>query len=152
MDVFTDEARQNQVHDFNLDIRPFPDGIFWTNFIPGSSVHADEGDEGDEAARLVVNNLALFDYFSLGNALSDGNSIDSKVSYDLRWAREGKPLTIDDGKNFRFHGRSTTATISWSAVEEGFRFRSSPAHTTSTNFAVIGQEANGVFYPGERGD
>ena len=149
MDIFTDEFRQNQVHDFNLDIRPFPNGVFWTNFIPGSSVHVGDGNsegESEDGASLEVNRLALFDYFSVKNALSDGNSIDATVSYNLRWANEGTPLTIDDGKNFHFKGRSTTATISWSAHEEGFRFRSSPAHTTTTNIAVIGSEQNGVFY------
>jgi hypothetical protein len=143
LDIFTDEARQNQVHDFNLDIRPFPSGIFWTNFIPGSGVHMH--DEG-EAARLDVHDLALFDYFNVNNALSDGNSIDAKVSYNLRWADNGTPLTIDDGSRFHFDGTSTTATISWRAREAGFRFRSSPAHTTKTNFALIGKEQNGVFY------
>lgn len=153
MDIFTDEGRQTQVHDFNLDIRPFPSGLFWTNFIPGSSVHVEGGNfEGDsqgdfgDSARLNVERLALFDYFTVNNALSDGNSIDATVSYDVRWARKGMPLTIDDGQNFHFSGRSTTATISWAAHEEGFRFRSSPAHTTTTNFAVIGSERNGVFY------
>lgn len=158
MDIFTDAGRQTQVHDFNLDIRPFPDGIFWTNFIPNSSVHEEDGNfEGDsngdseDSVRLTVNRLALFDYFKLGNALNDGNSIDATVSYDVRWAH-GTPLTIDDGKNFHFEGRSTTATISWSAEEAGFSFQSSPPDTTTTNFAVIGREENGVFYPAESSD
>jgi hypothetical protein len=143
LDIFTDEARQNQVHDFNLDIRPFPGGVFWTNFIPGSSVQRD--DDG-ESTKLDVDDLALFDYFSVNNALNDGNSIDAKVSYNLRWARGGSSLTIDDGSHFHFDGKSTTATISWRAHEAGFRFHSSPAHTTTTNIALIGRERNGVFY------
>jgi hypothetical protein len=146
LDIFTDESRQNQVHDFNLDVRPFPNGLFWTNFIPNSSVHVD-GNHSEGGVRLEVNRLALFDYFSVNNALMDGNSIDATVSYNLRWANKGTPLTIDDGRNFHFQGRSTKATISWSASEEGFRFESSPAHTTKTNIAVIGSERNGVFYP-----
>jgi hypothetical protein len=145
LDVFTDELRQKQVHDFNLDIRPFPSGVFWTNFIPNSSVSMNDED-GEDGAVLNVENLALFDYFSLGNALSDGNSIDAKVSYHIRWAGDGKPLTIDDGKHFHFRGTSTSATATWSAREAGFHFQSSPAHTTKTNFAVVGSERNGAFY------
>ena len=148
MDIFTDEARQKQVHDFNLDIRPFPSGIFWTNFIPDSSVHVEDDESFEDGGSLRVENLALFDYFSLNNALSDGKSIDATVSYDLRWTEDGKPITIDDGHNFHFQGRSTKGFVSWSAKEAGFSFHSSPAHTTKTNFAVIGRERNGKFYKG----
>ena len=88
----------------------------------------------------------MFDYFSVNNALSDGNSIDAKVSYDIRWSEDGHPLNIDDGANFHFAGRQTKGFISWSAHEAGFSFRSDPASTTVTNFALIGRERNGVFY------
>ena len=109
-------------------------------------MHAeDDGDFGD-GARLDVDGLALFDYFSVNNALSDGNSIDAKVSYDIRWSEDGHPLNIDDGANFHFAGTQTKGFISWSAHEAGFSFRSDPASTTVTNFALIGRERNGVFY------
>lgn len=132
--------------------------MFWTNFIPRSSVNVRHGESDDRAASNVqqhgehedgdsldVERLALFDYFSVNNALSDGPSIDATVSYHMRWAPGGTSLTIDDGK-FHFAGRRTSATISWSAHESGFRFQSSPAHTTVTNFALLGRERNGVFY------
>jgi hypothetical protein len=120
--------------------------LFWTNRVPNSSVHAEE-DEFEDGARWHVNNLALFDYFSVGNALKDGDSIDAMVSYSLRWAGDGARLTTDDGANFHFEGRQTTATIGWSAHEAGFSFRSDPsASTQHTNFAQVGEERNGVFY------
>jgi hypothetical protein len=93
-----------------------------------------------------VDDLALFDYFNINNALSDGNSIDAKVSYSIRWSGDGSPLTIDDGSNFHFDGRQTKGFISWSAHEAGFSFKSDPASTTVTNFALVGRERNGVFY------
>lgn len=120
--------------------------MFWTNFISDSSVHL-KHDDFEAGASLDVDRLALFDYFSVNNALADGNSIDATVSYSVRWAGDGTPLRIDDGTMFHFDGRQTTANIAWSAREAGFRFHSSPAHTTSTNFALIGRERNGVFYP-----
>jgi hypothetical protein len=131
--------------------------VFWTNFIPGSSVKVRHGESDDRAASngeehgdgdtLDVERLALFDYFSVGNALNDGPSIDATVAYHMRWAPGGTSLTIDDSKfKFHFAGRRTSATISWSAHESGFRFQSSPAHTTVTNFALVGRERNGVFY------
>jgi hypothetical protein len=107
-----------------------------------------QGEKNDFAhgARLDVDGLALFDYFSINNALSDGNSIDAKVSYSIEWSEDGTPLTIDDGSNFHFRGRQTKGFISWSAHEAGFSFKSDPANTTVTNFALVGRERNGVFY------
>ncbi|HEV2013251.1 MAG TPA: hypothetical protein VGR77_05150 [Candidatus Dormibacteraeota bacterium] len=120
--------------------------MFWTNRVPNSSVQA-EDDESENGASWHVNNLALFDYFSVTNALGDGPSIDATVSYRLRWAGGGTRLRADDGTHFHFEGRQTTATIQWSAHEAGFSFRSDPSPSTqSTNFAQVGQERNGVFY------
>jgi hypothetical protein len=90
--------------------------------------------------------LAVFDYFTLNNSLMDGNSIPATVTYNLRWARHGTPITVDDGVHFHVKGRQTTATIEWSAREKGFRFHSDPPSTTHTNFALVGEERNGVFY------
>jgi len=107
-----------------------------------------EGRDFESGAHLDVDDLALFDYFSIGNALSDGSSIDASVSYSIRWSEDGTPLTIDDGANFHFDGRRTKGFISWSAHEAGFSFQSDPASTTVTNFALVGRERNGVFYRG----
>jgi len=105
-----------------------------------------EEDDFQHGASLDVNGLALFDYFSINNALSDGDAIDATVSYNIRWSEDGTPLTIDDGSNFHFRGRQTKGFISWSAHEAGFSFQSDPASTTTTNFALVGRERNGVFY------
>jgi hypothetical protein len=105
-----------------------------------------EGGDFEDGARLDVEGLALFDYFSVNNALIDGDSIDANVSYSIRWSGGGTELTIDDGANFHFNGRRTKGFISWSARESGFSFRSDPAPTTTTNFALVGRERNGVFY------
>lgn len=121
--------------------------MFWTNFTPNANVKIKHGDFKNGAS-LDVDQLALFDYFDIVNALSDGTFVDATVSYRVRWARDGTPLTIDDGANFHFQGRKTTAVISWSAHEAGFRFHATPSQTTGTNFALIGSERNGVFYSG----
>jgi hypothetical protein len=39
-----------------------------------------------------------------------------------------------------------TATIEFSAEQEGFTFVSDPAETTVTHFAEIGEERDGVFF------
>jgi hypothetical protein len=105
-----------------------------------------EGGDFEDGARLDVDGLALFDYFNIANALNDGNSINARVSYGIRWSEGGTPLTIDDGANFHFDGRQTRGFISWSAREAGFSFQSDAASTTHTNVALVGRERNGVFY------
>jgi len=105
-----------------------------------------ENNDFQHGASLDVDGLALFDYFNLNNALSDGNAIDATVSYSIQWSEDGVPLSIDDGANFHFGGRQTKGFISWSASEAGFTFQSDPASTTITNFALVGRERNGVFY------
>jgi hypothetical protein len=117
--------------------------VFWTNFVPNHSVEHEDGDF-ENGARMEVNRLALFDYFNLNNALNDGTSVPATASYEVRWTEDGSPLTIDDGANFHFRGRRTKGSISWSAHEAGFSFKS--LKTTHTNFALVGHERNGVFY------
>jgi len=39
-----------------------------------------------------------------------------------------------------------TATVGWSSEQEGFKFVSAPASTSTTVFAEIGRERNGVFF------
>jgi hypothetical protein len=40
----------------------------------------------------------------------------------------------------------TDARIAWSAGEAGLRFVSDPASTSTTIFALLGHERNGVFF------
>jgi hypothetical protein len=80
--------------------------------------------------------------------LSNGNSVNATASYSIRWSQDGTPLTIDDGKNFHFAGKQTKGFLAWSAQAKGFSFKSDPANTTTTNFALIGHERNGRFYKG----
>jgi len=39
-----------------------------------------------------------------------------------------------------------TATMAWSARRNDFKFVSDPANTSTTIFAEIGRERNGVFF------
>lgn len=39
------------------------------------------------------------------------------------------------------------ATLEWSASEAGFSFVSDPAATSSSYFAALGRERNGLFFP-----
>ena len=96
---------------------------------------------------MSLRDVEIRDFFNLLNALQHGNSIHADVSFHLRWSGVKKRVKTRDVTN-RFVGNyiEDTATIAWSAEEEGFKFVSDPADTSTTLFAQIGQERNGVFF------
>lgn len=131
-----------QIHDFNGDITPFPNGTFWTVPIPSESV---EIEIEDREARMRVSNLEIPDYFTVANALADGakmGEIDGTVSFEIHWSGGGASKTITDGANFEAVVVENSATTWWSGSEKGFSFES---QTFRLEFAEIGRERNGAF-------
>jgi len=133
----------HQIHDFNPGIAE--SGLFWTIRLPADSVHVDLE---DATASLDVTDLDIEDYHDLVNALQDGPSVPAMVSYHIRWRGVKQRVKIRDTAN-NFAGRfiEDTATIAWSAREQGFKFVSDPARTSTNEFSVIGHERNGIFFP-----
>ena len=135
-------ASGDQIHDFNPGIAP--SGLFWTIRIPDESV---EIDLEDATASMTVNNLEIEDYHDLVNALMDGPSVPANVSFHVRWSGVSKRVkTRDETNHFVGSYIEDTATIGWSARRKGFKFVSDPADTSTTVFAEIGRERNGVFF------
>ena len=114
-------------------------------------IEFDDGDETDReslSAALRVANLAIEDYHMRGNALVDGSSVDATVSFDVRWSGIKQRLNIRNSQ-LMFTGSfvEDMATIVWSAkTADGFAFTSDGEQTSSSSFAVIGRERNGVFF------
>lgn len=132
----------NQIHDFNPGITP--SGLFWTIPVSDERVRVDLD---DASAALKLEDADVEDYTTLGNALADGPSVPAEVSFHVRWQGVERRVQRRDPVN-TFTGSfiEDLATIRWSAHERGFRFTSDPAHTSSTTFAEIGTERNGVFF------
>ena len=103
-----------------------------------------------DEARLTVKNLEIEDYGDIVNALGEGSSLESTVSFDCRWRHPiGKPRRIRNAAaDQQFTGlfRQTHARVSWSAREKGFEFHSDGAETSTTAYAEVGEERNGVFF------
>jgi hypothetical protein len=122
--------------------------VFWTVPIDNNSVQVDL-DSGEATYR--VHDLAMPDYFDIPNALfrfEDPVSTPGVVSFDLRWFNPlSGPVHIDNTTQpFVADMVRTDATIVWSAHNgQGFSFVSDPAGT-STRYAQLGRERNGVFY------
>jgi hypothetical protein len=127
-----------QIHDFNLDINPFPDGLFWTRRFPKKTVSANP-DSG--TATMVAKDVKLPDYGNLLNALADGPSVPAEASFAVTWTGSTGPFTASSSL-FAFNGNATGATVEWSATEAGFTFKSDPANTSKSNFAILGHESN----------
>jgi hypothetical protein len=148
MDLYVGQvAPANQIHDFNPGTTP--SGLFWTIRIPDDSVHI----ELDAAeASMRIGDLDVEDYHTLKNAILDGPSVPAAVSLAIKWS--GVIQRVEEmsaTETYRGHFIHDKATIAWTAHEQGFRFVSDAAETSTTTFAEIGRERNGVFFakPGE---
>lgn len=151
MDLYVGQvAPANQIHDFNPGTTP--SGLFWTVRIPDDAVHIDLD---DSRASMRVGDLDLEDYHTLKNAILDGPSVPAEVSFTIKWSGVIQRVEEESAAE-TYHGQfiHDTATVAWTAQEQGFRFVSDPAETSKTAFAEIGRERNGVFFahPGEPAD
>jgi hypothetical protein len=114
---------------------------------------------GEGKASLTIKDFALTDWKTTGNSLTMGKllgpGVDATVSLEINWSGVTRKVKVRDAK-VGFAGRflETGATMTWSASQkkqfdspDGFTFVSDAAKTTKTNFAQIGRERNGVFFP-----
>ncbi len=131
----------DQIHDFNLDINPFPHGLFWSRRFPEETVSANV-DSGKGS--MTAKDVKLPDYHDIGNALNDGPSMPAEASFAVMWTG-GTGAFSASSSLFSITGQSTGATLEWSATEAGFAFKSDAAGTSTKNFAILGREKNGAF-------
>lgn len=69
------------------------------------------------------------------------------VSYDVDWAHVKRRFRVDDDHHdYTADLVETHATVAWSAMEDGFTFRSDRERTSQTVYAVLGRERNGRFH------
>ena len=145
-----------QLHDFNPGVADFDQnrndtGLFWTIPIDPSSVRF-EGNA--ERASFKATGMPMEDYTDFANSINNGTSVDSTVSFDIEWFSPTKRVRVDSSNNRGFGGSDwggdfseTHATAVWSCRQPGFSFRSDPANTSAPQFAFLGKERNGVFFP-----
>ena len=102
---------------------------------------------GTGSASLHVADFEIEDYHDVVNALIDGPSVDASVSFDISWGGADERVKIRN-RTTGFAGEyvRNSATLVWSASESSFSFQSDPL---ASDFAEIGKERNGVFFPQE---
>jgi hypothetical protein len=112
-----------------------------------------EFDLEDARASLVADDLDVEDYGNLFNALKDGPSKPATVSFDLEWAGLVRRVKVDASNNGGFGSHDwggrfavTGSTAKWSGSTTDFSFTSDAASTSTSVFAILGHERNGVFF------
>jgi hypothetical protein len=134
--------------------------VFWVGSIPEGSVHVDLD---DGSATLHVENMCVYDAFTVANSIAGVNRTVNQVkgiinSLHIEWSgvierdAANEPVNQMRGMFVQNTARiSVTATTPKTAVTSlsnghGFRFVSDPASTSVSHFAQIGQEQNGIFF------
>ena len=133
MDLYEAGGFTNQLHDFNLGIVPFPDGLFWTTATDPKNIKASFG---NASASFHLNDLAVTDYFNIVNALENG-ALQTPVAatlstLDVEWSGPGTRVTVQDAANgFEATLIRNSATMRWTASNAaGFSFVSDQADYT----------------------
>ena len=132
-----------------------PGGVFWTVPIPHDSVHVDVD---DGTAMYQVHDFSTVDFHDFVNdAEFHGANTPTTLSFRIEW---GGPITgrrnVEDTSNgFAGDFVFNSATMVWSASEPNrpaiwggpAMYVSDPANTSHSDFAMVGHERNGVFFP-----
>jgi len=111
----------------------------------GDSVQVNPG-----AGRAIysASEIEIEDYGSLNNAFNGLPGVPATVSFEVHWSGVGERLNVKDPVA-RFGGEFVrgSAQMAWSAVVGDYTFQSDPLETSSSDFASLGTERNGVFFP-----
>jgi hypothetical protein len=97
-------------------------------------------------AAICLSDIVVGDFGTNNNSFQRGASVPATVALDVRWQATGKPVPLRAVNQFRGEFLHASATIAWSAQRSDFQFVSDSAETSTTVFAAIGRERNGVFF------
>jgi hypothetical protein len=106
-------------------------------------------------ASLLGSGVHIDDYGNFFNSIIDGPSKEAVTSFRITWTEPIQRVTIDDSNNRGFGGSDwgghfavMDATAEWRMTTDGFWFTSDPATTVQPVFAFLGEERNGIYFPG----
>ena len=105
---------------------------------------------GKGRASLQVSNIVVTDYGDYGNALFGGGPppVPATVSFDVQWSGVAERVNVvNPADGFAGEFVRNSAQMTWSATVGDDSFVSAPASTSSSIFAEVGHERNGVFFP-----
>jgi hypothetical protein len=103
---------------------------------------------GQATARMALTDYAIPDYHDFVNFANNGPFLPGMVTFDVEWS--GVLQRVKDripAQGYAADFLYDTAAISWSGQQGDFTFASDPASTSTSQFAAIGHERNGRFFP-----
>ena len=130
------------MHDFHPPISAA--GLYWVVPVPegGLSVSRDW-----KTWTLEMREVAIVDQ-PRWPAL-DSIATPARMRFKMVWKQEGPPATFEDAsKHFRFVGARASCQME-AEVEVpsiGFSWKSDPLGTSKCDFAIMGEEVNGVYF------
>ena len=111
-----------------------------------------EVDLTNGTAAMKATKVPIYDYGTIQNALFMGNNpppVPGWVSFKVVWqgGTASVPVSSTDPTKGIFSGTfaQCMAQMEWQAQAGDFSFESDPLETSSSTFAEIGQETNGVY-------
>jgi hypothetical protein len=133
------------VHDFHAPLGISPSGVLWTMPLPRDNPLLINF---DAAEATLIADLDLLDYGTFPNALALGAGVPADITFEVRWRGPISRIVSvqDSAHSFRGQFLENAAALSWSASRAGFTFASDPASTSTSSFAQLGQESNGIFF------
>jgi hypothetical protein len=138
-----DPEFNNQIHDLNPEIAA--NGLFWTVQVPDDAVQVDLA---AGTAAMHVRDYELVDAYKVPNALTGGPTEPATVTFDVYWSDPTAMLQLADAAE-QVAGTflDVSGALEFSAKTADFAFVSDEAATSQSDFARIGYEANGAFFP-----
>jgi hypothetical protein len=119
-------------------------GLFWTTCIDPHDVAVNPG---NGRATMSVCGLGIPDFFTFDNAAVMGPSEPGVVSFHIEWAKSR------DKRRFRYEPEEWRADVvinearaEWEGETDLAHYVSDPLATSSSLFAEVGRERNGVFF------
>jgi len=133
----------DQLHDLNPTFAP-PTGLFWTVPVPDGSVTVDLA---QGSASLQARDVAVLDFGTIVNALSSmAPPVPATVSFRVEWRATAPPMPVrNETQGFAAELARATAQMEWTATVGRYSFTSAPLATSSSTFAEVGRERNGIF-------
>lgn len=100
------------------------------------------------AEATLIADLDVTDYTKIPNSFALGAGVPAAITYDLRWSGPiTREASVRDAANgFRGLFLENQARMSFSASQTGFTFVSDAANSSTSVFAQIGRESNGIFF------
>ena len=147
MDVY-EPGSGAQIHDLNPTPFP-PTGLFWTTEIPGDGIDVNPG---KGYASMQASNVPVLDFGDIINALFGGGppAVPGNVSFNVVWSGVTERLNIKNTDpiygGFAGEFVRNSAQMEWTATAGDYQFVSDPLATSSSIFAELGQERNGIFF------